>query len=90
MPERQRSLRAAFNYAWRLLPEQERTAFQNLSTFRGGFTGQAAEAVAGAARRDLQGLVNKSLLALSADGRYDVHELLRQFAAEKLTADCQI
>ncbi|MEP7357696.1 MAG: AAA family ATPase, partial [Anaerolineales bacterium] len=86
MPERQRSLRAAFNYAWRLLPEQERTVLQNLSTFRGGFTDQAAEAVAGAARRDLQGLVSKSLLELSAEGRYDVHELLRQFAAEKLAA----
>jgi tetratricopeptide (TPR) repeat protein len=34
---------------------------------------------------ELQGLVNKSLLALKADGRYEVHELLRQFAAEQLS-----
>jgi predicted ATPase len=55
-----------------------------MSIFRGGFTPAAAQAVTGAALHDLQGLVNKSLLALKGDGRYDIHQLLRQFAAEKL------
>jgi tetratricopeptide (TPR) repeat protein len=57
-----------------------------MSIFRGGFTRAAAQAVTGATLRDLQALVNKSLLTL-AERRYDVHELLRQFAAEKLSED---
>jgi predicted ATPase/DNA-binding SARP family transcriptional activator len=89
VPERQRSLRAAFNHSWRLLPEQERGVFQRLSVFRGGFTRPAAQSVAAASLRDMQGLVARSLLTISLEGRYSVHELLRQFAEEKLadTAD---
>ena len=55
-----------------------------LSVFRGGFDLEAAEQVAGASLPILAGLVDKSLIRLNADGRYDLHELLRQFAAEKL------
>jgi len=85
VPRRQRSLRAAFNHSWRLLSEREQVVFCQMSIFRGGFTRAAAQAVTGATLHDLQGLVNKSLLTLKVDGRYDVHELLRQFAAEKLS-----
>src|SRR5690606_3631067 len=35
----------------------------------------------------LQGLVDKSVLVVTADGRYQSHELLRQFAAEQLAAE---
>ncbi|MGD2050633.1 MAG: BTAD domain-containing putative transcriptional regulator, partial [Chloroflexota bacterium] len=84
VPLRQRSLRAAFNHSWRLLSEREQEIFCQLSIFSGGFTRVAAQAVTGATLRDLQALVNKSLLMLSPERRYDVHELLRQFAAEKL------
>jgi hypothetical protein len=56
-----------------------------LSVFRGGFDLEAAEQVAGASLPILAGLVDKSLVRLNADGRYDLHELLRQYVAEKLT-----
>ena len=84
VPRRQRSLRAAFNHSWRLLSTREREIFCQMSIFRGGSTRAAAQAVTGATLRDLQALVNKSLLTLTADRRYDVHELLRQYGAEKL------
>jgi predicted ATPase/DNA-binding SARP family transcriptional activator len=85
VPERQRSLRAVFDYSWALLTEREREVFQGLSVFRGGFTRQAAEQVAAASLRDLKALVGKSFLQQGAAvGRYEVHELLRQYAAEKL------
>ena len=84
LPERQRSLRAAFEHSWRLLPEAERVAFQRLSVFRGGFTRIAAQTVTGVTLRDLHGLVSRSFLSVSGDGRYDVHELLREYGAEKL------
>ena len=84
VPDRQRSLRAAFNHSWRRLTENERSIFRQLSVFRGGFTHQAAQVVVGASLQDLQTLVHKSLLSNSKAGRYDVHELMRQFAAEEL------
>jgi predicted ATPase/DNA-binding CsgD family transcriptional regulator len=83
-PERQRSLRAAFNHSWRLLSQQEQAVFARLSVFRGGFERQAAQAVAGASLRDLRSLLHKALLYRAPNGRYEIHELLRQFAAEKL------
>ena len=45
---------------------------------------EAAEQVAEASIVLLAGLVDKSLVRLNDSGRYELHELLRQFAAEKL------
>jgi predicted ATPase/DNA-binding CsgD family transcriptional regulator/Tfp pilus assembly protein PilF len=84
MPARQRSLRGAFDHSWRMLGRQEQAVFACLSVFRGGFSREAAQAVAGASLRDLQTLLNKSLLYRSPAGRYEIHKLLQQFAAEKL------
>jgi hypothetical protein len=68
-----------------LLSEREQAVFCQMSIFRGGFTRAAAQIITGATLPELQGLVNKSLLTLKGDGRYDVHELLRQFAAVQLS-----
>lgn len=84
LPERQRSLRAVFDHSWRLLAEREQDIFQQLSVFRGGFSYEAAQAVTGATLPELRGLVNKSLLRYDRTGRYELHELLRQYGAEKL------
>jgi len=88
IPERQRSIRAVFDYSWALLSEEERDTFTALSVFRGGFTREAAESVAGASLRGLASLVSKSLLTANPEtGRYEVHELLRQYAAAELEGD---
>jgi predicted ATPase len=42
IPERQHSLRATFEYSYRLLSEREQALFDGLSVFRGGFTVDAA------------------------------------------------
>ncbi|MBZ0306814.1 MAG: tetratricopeptide repeat protein, partial [Anaerolineae bacterium] len=81
IPERHRSIRAVFDYSWQLLTEDEQEVFKRLSVFRGGFTREAAQEVAGASLRTLTTLVNKSLLRRHE--RYEIHELLRQYAAEK-------
>jgi predicted ATPase/DNA-binding SARP family transcriptional activator len=86
VPERQRSLRAVFDRSWGLLSERERLLFQALSTFSGGFTRAAAEQVTGASLHELKTLTDKSLLRYTPSGRYEIHELLRQYAAEKLDA----
>jgi predicted ATPase/DNA-binding SARP family transcriptional activator len=84
VPPRQRSIRAAFDHSWRLLEEREREVFQGLSVFQGGFTREAALEVVGASLRDLVSLSNRSLLRPSSPGRYELHELLRQYGAERL------
>jgi tetratricopeptide (TPR) repeat protein len=89
VPARHRSVRAVFDHSWNLLTEEERAAFRRLSVFRGGFTRQAAEQVAGAGLGALARLLDKSLLQADASGRYSVHELLRQFAEEQLSADTE-
>jgi len=85
IPERQRSIRAVFDYSWKLMSERERMIFPKLSVFRGGFSHQAAKAVLGISARDLMELVNKSLLQRSNEGRFDLHPLLRQYATEILS-----
>jgi predicted ATPase/DNA-binding SARP family transcriptional activator len=87
LPERQRSLRAVFEHSWNLLSEAEQRSYTRLSVFCGGFTRQAAQAVAGVNPRELMGLVGKSLLHRNPSGRFDLHELLRQYAAEMLAQD---
>ncbi len=83
--DRQRSLRAVFEYSWQLLTDEEREAFARIAVFRGRFTRSAGQAVTGASIRQLMALANKSLLWRDADtGAYQIHEVSRQFAEEKL------
>ncbi|MDE3090499.1 MAG: tetratricopeptide repeat protein, partial [Chloroflexota bacterium] len=86
-PSRHRSMRAVIDRSWQMLTEDERAAFKRLSVFRGGFFQQAAVAIAGADFTLLASLVDKSFLHHAPSGRYEVHELLRQFGEEKLSTD---
>jgi predicted ATPase/Tfp pilus assembly protein PilF len=87
VPERHRSLRAVFEASWGLLNEAERRAFRRLSVFRGGFSREAAEEVAGASLPLLSSLVEKSLVQRRSSGRFAVLETLRQYAGERLAED---
>lgn len=84
LPERHRSIRAVFEQCWKLLSPLERDTINRLSIFKGGFRREAAEQVAGANLTTLLLLTDKSLLRLEANGRFHIHELVRQYAAEKL------
>jgi len=85
LPTRHRSMRAVFDHSWKLLPEEEKQVLARLSVFRGGFRHEAAEEIAGATLSMLSALVTKSLVRRSGENRYDLHELVRQFAAENLS-----
>ncbi|NOY99288.1 MAG: tetratricopeptide repeat protein [Chloroflexi bacterium] len=86
VPARHRSLRAVFEHTWALLTPDEQRALTRLSVFRDGFDARAARKVAGATARILAALVDKSLLHRDATGRYDMHALVTQYAAERLAA----
>lgn len=83
-PDRQRSLRATFLYSWKLLPAAEQALLARLSVFRGQFGREAVLANSGTRLTSLLSLVNKSLVRRVTAGRYELHELLRQFAAKQL------
>jgi predicted ATPase/DNA-binding XRE family transcriptional regulator len=89
LPARHRSLRAVFDHSWKLLVSEERQVLRRLALFRGGFTREAAEQVAGATLALLSALVTKSMLRRAETGRYDMHELIRQYTAAQLQADPQ-
>jgi predicted ATPase/DNA-binding SARP family transcriptional activator len=95
---RQRTLRATVDWSYQLLSEPERVLLRRLSVFRGSWTLEAMQAVAGgaplepAAAVDLLGrLVDRSLVVVdrvaaeAEDGpRYHLLETIRQYAAERL------
>src|SRR6266704_3466167 len=91
---RQRTLRGTIEWSHALLTEPERILFRRLAVFTGGFTLDAAEAVAafGAIAAAevldlLSGLADKSLISLeteAVEARYRMLETMRQFARERL------
>jgi predicted ATPase/tetratricopeptide (TPR) repeat protein len=84
VPERHRSAGALFEHSWRLLSAEEQAVLRKLSVFRGGFDADAAASIASSSLRMLSRLAEKSLVRVNSSGRYDLHELLRQFAEEKV------
>ncbi|MFN8446092.1 MAG: tetratricopeptide repeat protein [Caldilineaceae bacterium] len=89
LPERHRSLRAVFDHSWKLLTEAEQRAMLRLAIFRGGCTREAAAQIADAPLPMLLALVAKSLVQRRENGRYELHELVRQYAAQRLEATAQ-
>lgn len=84
VPERQRSMRAVWESTWRRLESAERDVFMRMSVFRGGCAREAAAFVARADVQTLRRLVSKALVIQSADGRYRIHDILRQYANQYL------
>ncbi len=84
VPERHRSLRVVFEQTWQRLSREEHAVLQRLSVFHGSCTREAAQQVTGATPQMLSSLVERALLRRTNTGRYELHELLRQYAAAEL------
>ena len=85
--ERHQSLRAAFDHSWRLLTSDEQHMLGRLSAFSGGFARAAALEVAQGSAGTLVSLLNKSLIYRTADDRFALHPVTRQYAYERLVED---
>jgi predicted ATPase/DNA-binding CsgD family transcriptional regulator len=89
---RQQTLEASVTWSYDLLAEPERTVLCQLSVFSGGFTLEAARAVATGADQVVplvSQLADKSLIAAAEEGsdeRFRMLETIRGYAAERLTA----
>lgn len=86
---------AVFDHSWTLLDADARRVFARLGVFRGGATRVAVESVCGGSGRlpssrilgAMASLVRKSLVRRTRQGRYELHDLVRQYAAARLAAD---
>jgi predicted ATPase/DNA-binding SARP family transcriptional activator len=87
MPDRQHSIRAVFESSQKLLSKAELDAFLSLCVFVGSFSRNAAQQVSEASLRMLLGLANKSWLQQTDAGRFQLHELMRQYGEEQLKVD---
>jgi predicted ATPase len=83
LPERHRSMCALFEQSWRLLSPLEQGVLMRLSVFRGGWRLEEAAPVTGATLSLLLDLVDKSLVRTDGQNRFDLHDLVRQYAAEQ-------
>ena len=102
-PSRQQTLQAAIDWSYALLNAQEQSLLYRLSAFAGGWTLDAAHAVAGDEDMEewevldlLSSLVDKSLVVYeeaegeqSAGGRYRLLESIRQYCCERLAEQGQ-
>lgn len=83
LPERHRSLQAAFETSWRLLSDPKKRALALSTVFRGSFTANAARDLTGAAPETLEALAAMSLLEITAPHRYKMNSVIRHFALVK-------
>jgi predicted ATPase len=83
MPGRHSGMAAVFTYSRNLLSPAEQMVFGRLSVFRGPFTLEAAMVVAETTPLLIARLLDRSLLQRRKDGRYELHELLRQFVSQQ-------
>ena len=90
---RQQTLRASIEWSYELLSGPERMLLRRLAVFSGGWTLEAAEAIAGGGELEqaasaleiLANLVEKSLVAVDSLGeRYHLLETVREYALEQL------
>lgn len=80
----QQSIATVLDASWELLAEDERQAMRRLAVFHGGWRLLAAQQVAGVDLPLLARLVDRSLLEVVKNGRYRLHELVRQYGLARL------
>jgi predicted ATPase/DNA-binding SARP family transcriptional activator len=88
LPDRQQTLQATISWSHDLLAGGAQEVLRRAAVFLGGFTLEALEAVNDApAREQVEELLEASLLRRqAADGRFELLELVRAFALERLEA----
>jgi DNA-binding SARP family transcriptional activator len=77
------TLAAVFEVSWNRLTLQEKSDLAKLSVLKGGFTDDTVYKIYKIDAHSLSQLIDKSLLRIKVASRYDMHEIVRQFAELK-------
>jgi predicted ATPase/DNA-binding SARP family transcriptional activator len=83
---RRQDLRSLFEATWGRLADDQRACLVRAAVFAGDADAAALVAVTGATLHDLLALVKRSLFRRTDDGRFTMHELVRQYVRERLAA----
>lgn len=88
--DRHKSMGSVLSWSYALLTPQAQQLLARLAVFQGGWTEEAALAVVGATPALLQHLQQHVFIERQPDGRFTIHELIRQFAQAHLNTwdDC--
>jgi predicted ATPase/DNA-binding SARP family transcriptional activator len=87
-PRRHQSLHAVFQQTWAMLPAHQQQILAQMAAFPADFSLPALQAIIPAATMlDVAALLDKSLLRRAEGGRYELHPLLKQFAAAQARPD---
>jgi DNA-binding SARP family transcriptional activator/predicted ATPase len=89
LPDRQRSMRAAFDYSWGLLQPDEQQALRKLAVFHGSFYPPAVQAVTGISAQLLHNLITRSLIHSGPSGSLSIAAVLRPYLREKLESGAE-
>lgn len=84
LPARQRSVYNTIDYSWRLLPPTLATLLAQCSVFRGTFSFGATTTITEQSINHITQLIRRSLLHSDELRHLHIHEMVRQFAAQKL------
>lgn len=90
LPVRQRTMQSVLLTSWQLLTPEQRRILLGCSVFHGGFSAEAVTQIVNTTVQELSSLETCSLLRQetrgdSAEARYSMHELVRQFCREQLS-----
>ena len=89
VPERQRSVRATFERTWSRLTNEEQAIFGSLS-FSGRVHNVSGASHCRSQRSSVTWPAQKALIQTEGTERFTIHELLRQFGADKLAASGEL
>lgn len=90
VPARHQSLWRIFDHTWERLSDGERGALRALTVFPGDFALKAARAVTGAELAVLLRLMDVKLLRRTGQGRFALHQLVRQYALQRSSAESEL
>lgn len=82
--QRHRSLRFVFDYSWQLLSEEEQHNLRKISIFQAAFTAPAAQQICNVTHQALLVFIDKSLLYIKPDGRFEMLATFHQYVLSKL------
>jgi DNA-binding SARP family transcriptional activator/predicted ATPase/Tfp pilus assembly protein PilF len=83
MLDKHHSMAMIMEQSWHKLSTIEKDALSRLSVFKGGFTLEAAAAVADVQAGMIDGLIDKSMITPEEQGRYRINTILRSYLQRK-------